>query len=202
MTTPRDLLDTAAQFSRNRWAWALGLVAVPCLVSLAFLSWDKNVTLAQQRQVCLSFVEGNPGWRTQDVTLQAAQALEPDARGAFTVQLAQALEGLQRPAPAERLRLFALPAWSKASYFHPQHLVGPEIQLSGPAHHAPPGSGLLFIDLPWVGGTYEAMNVTGPCGTYRQSFELLLTSYNRGTLTVQTRQAGQVVARWQLAVQR
>lgn len=202
MTTKPDFLETVSSLARSRWVWLLLLIALPCLVSLGYFTWGQRVTQAQQREVCRSFVLGQPGWRTQDVTLQEALALEPDARGAFMGQMNHALKGLEHPMPAGRLRLFALPVWGKVDYFYPQQLVGTLIRLDGTAHHSLPEASLLFVDLPWVGGAYEALDVTGPCGTYRQRFELLLSSDTQGTVTVSTLQSGQVVARWQIAVQR
>lgn len=185
-------------------AVTLGVLVVT-LPLLGALGWGHLWRKGAERDrvaVCEAFVAGEPGWQTREKVAAQLAELEPEARGPFMAALARVSSELARPVPPYTLRLIAVPVQGQVSFFREQQLVGPFMALDSKAPHSAKGAEVLFIDLPWQGGTFRALELQGPCGKYRQAFELFLDSDTRGVMRIRTFRGRELMSQVRLQVQR
>lgn len=178
------------------------VVTLPLLGALGWGHFWRKGAERDRVAVCEAFVAGEPGWQTPEKVAEQLAELEPEARGPFTAALARVTSTLGQPTPPYTLRLIAVPLQGRASFFREQQLVGPFIALDSKAPHSVKGAEVLLIDLPWQGGTFTALELQGPCGKYRQAFELFLDSDTRGVMRIRTFRGRQLMSQVRLQVQR
>ncbi|WP_189093056.1 hypothetical protein [Deinococcus ruber] len=178
---------------------AATIVLLPWLSTSTLHSWREGRNAAHLVTTCTNFVHGTPGWRLANDTLTAAldfvQAAAPNLAAAYT-QATELLQTNIQSASRDMLRLHALPVYAnRGPLGTDQRLAEPTLALTSTARHSDPGSSALFVDLPWRGGAFIALDVKGSCGTYPQQFSLFLSGNEQGVTTA----AGEEVARQYLS---
>ncbi|GGR15660.1 hypothetical protein [Deinococcus ruber] len=200
MNTWRDSLRTRPT---HAFFSMVAAILLPWLTTSTLHSWQEGRNAAHLVTTCTNFVHGTPGWglanNTLTIALDFAQSAAPNLAAAYT-QATELLQTNIQSASPEMLRLHALPVYAnRGPLGTDQRLAGPTLALTSTARHSDPGSSALFVDLPWRGGGFIALDVTGPCGTYHQQFSLFLSGNEQGVITIVTTAAGKEIARQYLS---
>ena len=200
---PRDFLVTR---TAKLLGLALLLATLPWLTTTTYASWRDGRNATNLVNTCAQFVHAHPGWRTADDTLTDAMTFEVDARtdlvAAYTVALAQLQSNIQTT-PPDTVRLHALPLHRESGPLGgEQRLAGRTLALNSSAPHSPPGATALYVDIPWRGGAFAALDLTGPCGTYHQQFSFFQSGDNQAVVTVVTQAGGKQISKSYLSVNR
>lgn len=97
--------------------------------------------------------------------------------------------------PPGVLRLHALPVNVSTSRLGSREILGggPSL-LSGKTGHSPEDASALYVDLPARGGSFTVLNLSTPCGSFRQEFSLLERETGKTTVQVVTRAAAKVIS--------
>ncbi|GGR13023.1 hypothetical protein [Deinococcus ruber] len=180
------------------------LITLPFLSAYTYRAWRDGRNATHLVEVCQQFVTGQAGWRLANDTLTDALTFSQSAAPNLAASYEQALQNLQdhiQSTPSSLLRFHALPVYpNRGPLGGEQRLVGPTLALTSQASHSPPGASALYIDLPWKGGAFVSLDLTGPCGTYHQQFSLFQSGQQQGVVTILTTQFGQLVTRQYLSV--